>query len=72
MSMVTRVAKMRLIFHANMLDVCNVANQLGILKDDKAEEIMKNHTMKCFDAMEHMGLDPFGKCSTGSRLCNCG
>lgn len=34
-----------------------------ILKDDKAEEIMKNHTMKCFDAMEHMGLDPFGKYS---------
>lgn len=61
MSMVTRVAKIRLIFHANMLDVCNVANQLGILKDDKAEEIMKKHTMKCFDAMEHMGLDPFGK-----------
>ena len=61
MSMVTRVAKMRLIFHTNMLDVCNVANQLGILKDDKAEEIMKNHTMKCFDAMEHMGLYPFGK-----------
>ena len=40
-----------------MLDICNVANQLGILKDEKAEEIMKGHTMKCFDAMEHMGLD---------------
>ena len=57
MSIVTKVAKMRLFFHANMLDVCNVANQLGILKDEKAEEIMKGHTMKCFDAMEHMGLD---------------
>lgn len=42
-----------------MLDVCNVLNQLGILKDEKAEEVMKNHTMKCFDAMEHMGLDPW-------------
>ena len=52
---------MRLNFHASMLDVYNVANQLGILKDDKAEEIMKKHTMKCFDAMEHMGLDPFRK-----------
>lgn len=57
MSMVTKVAKMRLFFHANMLDICNVANQLGILKDDKAEEVMKGHTMKCFDAMEHMGLN---------------
>lgn len=44
-----------------MLDVYNIANQLGILKDEKAEEIMKKHTMKCFDAMEHMGLDPFWK-----------
>lgn len=61
MDIVKKVAKMRLNFHASMLDVYNVANQLGILKDDKAEEIMKNHTMKCFDAMEHMGLDPFGK-----------
>ena len=57
MSIVTKVAKMRLLFHANMLDVCNVANQLGILKDSKAEVVMKGHTMKCFDAMEHMGLD---------------
>lgn len=61
MSVVTKVAKIRLLFHANMLDVCNVLNQLGILKDDRAEEVMKGHTMKCFDAMEHMGLDPFGK-----------
>ena len=67
MSIVKKVAKMRLIFHASMLDVCNVANQLGILKDNKAEEVMKNHTMKCFDAMEHMGLDPFGKCSEQDR-----
>jgi hypothetical protein len=27
------------------------------LKDSKAEVVMKGHTMKCFDAMEHMGLD---------------
>ena len=46
MSIVKKVAKIRLIFHANMLDVCNVANQLGILKDEKAEEIMKHHSMQ--------------------------
>ena len=61
MSIVTKVAKMRLNFHATMLDVCNVANQLGILKDEKAEVVTKNHTLKCFDAMEHMGLDPYRK-----------
>lgn len=33
MSIVTKVAKMRLNYHATMLDICNVANQLGILKD---------------------------------------
>ena len=61
MSIVKKVAKMRLVFHANMLDACNVANQLGILNDGKAEEIMKNHTMKCFDALGRMGLGPFGR-----------
>lgn len=61
MSIVKKVAKMRLMYHANMLDICNVANQLGILKNEKAEAVMKGHTMKCFDAMEHMGLDPYRK-----------
>lgn len=42
MNLVTKVAKLRLNFHATMLDVYNIANQLGILKDEKAEEIMKN------------------------------
>lgn len=61
MSIVTKVAKMRFNYHASMLDVCNVLNQLGILNDEKAEEAMKNHTVKCFDAMEHMSLDPWKK-----------
>lgn len=61
MSIVTKVAKMRLNYHASMLDVYNVRNQLGVLNDKKAEEVMKNHTMKCFDAIEHMGLDPWKK-----------
>ena len=61
MNIVKEVAKMRLTFHANMLDICNVLNQLRILKDDKAETVMKRHALECFDAMEHMGLDPYGK-----------
>lgn len=43
-----------------MLDVCNVLNQLGILKDEKAERVMKDHCMKSFDCMERMGLDVKG------------
>lgn len=61
MSIVKKVATMRLMYHANMLDICDVANQLGILKNEKAEAVMKDHTMKCFDAIEHMGLDPYRK-----------
>ena len=38
MSIATKVAKMRLLFHASMRDVCNVANQLGILKDKKKQK----------------------------------
>lgn len=43
-----------------MLDICNVLNQLGILKDEKAEIVMKDHCMKSFDCMERMGLDVRG------------
>lgn len=60
MDITKKVAKLRFIYHSNMLDVCNVANQLGILKDEKAEKVMKNHTMQCFDCMRRMGLDVDG------------
>lgn len=48
------VAKARMSFHANMLDVCNVANQLGILTGEQAEKTMKNHTMQFFEAFERV------------------
>ena len=57
MDITKKVAKMRFVYHANMLDVCNVLNQLGILKDDKAEEMMKNHCMKSFDCLRRLGYD---------------
>ena len=57
MDIVKTVAKIRFTYHVNMLDVCNVANQLGILKDDKAEEVMKKHTMNCVDCLERLGYD---------------
>ena len=55
MDITKKVAKMSFIYHSNMLDVCNIANQLGILKDDKAEKVMKHHTMQCFDCIDRMG-----------------
>lgn len=54
MDITKKVAKLRFGYHANMLDVCNVLNQVGILKDDKAEEVMKDHTMKCMDCLARM------------------
>lgn len=55
MDITKKVAALRFKYHANMLDVCNVLNQIGILKDEKAESVMKNHTMQCFDCLERLG-----------------
>ena len=51
------VAKMRLTYHTNMLDVVNVANQLGIIKDKKANEKNKAHFIQSMDCMERLGYD---------------
>ena len=50
-----KVAKLRFEFHSSMLDVINVANQLHILSDNKAEMKAKYHCMECFDALERLG-----------------
>lgn len=60
MDITKKVAKMRFTYHANMLDIYNVLNQLGILKDETAERVMKNHCMRSFDCLERMGLDVKG------------
>ena len=39
------LARVRLHYHANLLEVNNVLNQLGIRNDDKAEEVAKHHVM---------------------------
>lgn len=55
MDITKKVALLRFKYHANMLDICNVLNQIGILKDQKAELVMKDHTMQCFDCLERLG-----------------
>ena len=49
MDITRKIAKARFQYHSNMLDICNVLIQIGILKDEKAEMAMMNHAMKSFD-----------------------
>lgn len=52
------VARMRLLYHANMLDVNNVLNRLGIRDDNKAEECGRKHAMTIFnDILPRLGYD---------------
>lgn len=60
MDITKKVAKLRFVYHTNMLDICNVLNQFGILTDEKAEAVMKDHCMKSFDCMERMDFDVKG------------
>lgn len=57
MDITKKVAKARFGYHTNMLNVCNILNQLGLLKDEKAEEAMKFHVMESFDCLERLGYD---------------
>ena len=45
MSLPEFVAALRFKWHANMVDVVNVANQLHLISDDKAEQLNKRHAM---------------------------
>lgn len=46
MGLSTTVAKMRLVYHAEAIEINNVLNQLHIRNDDVAEECAKKHTME--------------------------
>jgi len=52
------VAKMRFEYHGAALDFNNVLNQLGIRKDEKAEEVAKHHVMTIVnDICPRLGYD---------------
>ena len=51
------VAKLRLSYHLNMIDFCNIANQLHLLSDEKAELKNKNHLKKCVDCYGRLGYN---------------
>lgn len=50
------VAKARLHYHLNMIDICNVANQLHLMSDDKAERANKEHVRNVFDCYMRLGV----------------
>lgn len=50
------VAKARLEYHLNMIDICNVANQLHLLSNDKADRANENHLKKVLDCYERLGV----------------
>lgn len=52
------VAKMRFEYHSSMCSVNSALNQLGIIKDEQAEENNKYHLAQCVDSLEYLGLLP--------------
>ena len=51
------VAKMRLDWHLNMVDVVNVANQLGLMSNEKADRANANHLRKIIDCGERLAVE---------------
>ena len=55
MNLVRTIAALRLGYHLNMIDFCNVANQLHLLSNEKANQKNKNHLKECIDCYERLG-----------------
>ena len=56
MSLPTMIAKIRLKYHLNALDLYNSLNQLHLVSDEKAEEANKMHLKKCVDCYSRLGI----------------
>lgn len=57
MDLSTKVAIIRFKYHANMLDLCNAANQLKLLSDERAERACKHHVMEALECAGRLGKD---------------
>lgn len=54
------IAKIRLHYHANCLDINNALNQMHLMSDEKNEESNKKHVMIIFtDVCPRLGVDIF-------------
>ena len=56
MSIPTAIAKLRLEYHLNALNLYNSLNQLNLVSDAKAEEANKMHFKKCIDCYSRLGV----------------
>lgn len=54
MSIPNMVAKIRLQYHLNMIDLVNAGNQLHFISDEKADNANKNHLKNCIDCYERL------------------
>lgn len=50
------VAKARLKYHMNMVDVVNVVYQLGLMSGEKADRANENHLKQIIDCWERLGI----------------
>ena len=50
------VAKARLKYHMNMVDVVNVAYQLGLINGEKADHANENHLRQIIDCWGRLGI----------------
>lgn len=56
MSIPNMVAKIRLNYHLNMIDLVNAGNQLHFISDEKADDANKKHLKGCIDCYERLGF----------------
>lgn len=57
MNISKRVSIIRFKYHANMLDLCNAANQLKLLSDERAERACRHHVMEALECAGRLGKD---------------
>jgi hypothetical protein len=50
------VAKARLKYHMNMVDVVNVAYQLGLMSGEEADRANENHLKQIIDCWERLDI----------------
>lgn len=56
MNVPNMVAKIRLKYHLNMIDLINAGYQLHFISGEKADDANKNHLKGCIDCYERLGV----------------
>ena len=56
MNIPVAIARIRLKYHMNMLDVYNSLNQLHLVSDERADNANRDHFKKCIDCFNRLGF----------------